>query len=405
MEEAEDPEVSTAHRRSRYSAEPASFATAFSHSDDRSRVSSSASSTAGPAGTARSSSTANLSGTARPPTRTQSGARHYTPPSPSPNRGPGATMSMEQTSIVSTFPLTIAAPQSTPVEYARSTTRSPRITQSLSYRSVTSSAAPNATRGSPRDPIAAYQSAITEYQQALRSQVSLRSQQLSEHAEELTFLHTRSDAALAEYANEVRAAQSRTNRALQDNQQMLQDIDRTITESRASLGLPPLFAATDRPQNTMSAPPHMESVVPPPSIHAYVSSLNARTLPDSSQESGDSHSHNTILSRGATESLEQYDQRIGRAARQQSRVVQALQPSLGSLAHGVLNSTTNVSAHGNATLRANQVEQSTMIENPTTYQSAHGQDPYANYRATYHQILNEQNAHAHRQADKFEHEA
>ena len=81
---------------------------------------------------------------------------------------------------------------------------------------------------SPRHLISTLESALTSYQSSLQEQLRLRSQQLDEHSSDLSSLYAWSDAVLREYAGEVRAAQARTNRALDDNKKMLRDVEQTI---------------------------------------------------------------------------------------------------------------------------------------------------------------------------------
>ena len=200
-----------------------------------------------------------------PPTAT-----FYTPPSPSPRRDVSASMAtMDQTSIVGGQLPRGSEVHSTPnPEYAQRW-GAPRPAPANVLQAVSPRVSPRIASLSSRsrDAIGTYEAALTSYQTSLREQVSLRSQQLAAHADELKLLHGRSDAVLREYANEVRAAQARTNRALTDNQQMLQDIDRTIAESRHSMGLAPLAEVGPVPhQHIMTAHPVSRSAPPTGSV-------------------------------------------------------------------------------------------------------------------------------------------
>ncbi|KAI1794991.1 hypothetical protein LXA43DRAFT_60396 [Ganoderma leucocontextum] len=169
--------------------------------------------------------------------------------------------------------------------------------------------------------IGTYEAALTSYQDSLRRQIALRSQQLSEHASDLSSIHSRSDAVLREYAGEVQAAQARTNRALTDNHQMLQDIERTIAESRRSLGLRPL--ATIVSPAPIPVPPPLSRSAPPQATltneHSLAGEGRVYTSPPTTvgepRTASLTHESNYAMPRLPAESLDEYDRRIGRMLR------------------------------------------------------------------------------------------
>ena len=299
---------------------------------------------------------------------------------------------MEQTNVCGTFPNFHAANQSTPPDRTQSAALSPHIAQSLSYASGDTAPEETRPRYSLRDPRAAYANAVTTFQQALRTQVSLRSGQLAEHVHELASLHARSDAVLAEYANEVCSAQSRTNRALLDTQQLLQDVDRTIADSRASLGLPSLAVATapvTPHYQSASAPPELKSATLSSSLRTHVEQSSIENPSDLPPGGSDSRSQQSGLLREPDESIDDYDARIGRAARQQGRIAQAMRPSVSQLAREVGSTTASATA-------------SSRVRDRDPPPPVSAQDPYMPYRGIYRQTLEEQYVRARQQLEEFE---
>lgn len=370
--------------------EPASFATAHSHEAVTGQQSPMPSRTAEYGNTVRSHPY---------PVPSMTG---YSPPSPSPHRGSGtAPLRMGRSGEPGAYDGDEPASQSTPAERARS---APFLctAPSLLYASVGMTLdAPRSLR-SPRDPATVYADAVTTFQSALRSQVLLRSQQLEQHTRELTNLHARSHAVLAEYANEVCAAQSRTNRALLDNQQMLQDVDLTIAESRISLGLPPMTVATaTRPQAASTLPgSHMAEA--PSSAPMYVETggvRNSNILPSVSSLARSTLDGNT---RYINESIDEYDARVGRAVRQQGRITQAMRPSISHLASQLDSNPNSSQTCPPATLEPGGPPETVR---PDGMGQVANNDPYAPYRETYRDILNDQYERGHRQLDQFEQQA
>ena len=332
-------------------------------------------------------------------------------------------LSMDQTSVVGApftvagenFTVTTAQPHSTPnVEHAQrwglpqpaqSASQRVSVAPRLSHaQSMRMDAAPPPP--SPRHLISTLESALTSYQSSLQEQLRLRSQQLDEHSSDLSSLYARSDAVLREYAGEVRAAQARTNRALDDNKKMLRDVEQTIADSRRSLGLAPLaFAASPDP---VPVPPPVPHSVPPMPVSLrdmpQGDDVRAHTSPPIT--SGVPRApvapliNNNTLPRLPNEPLDDYDQRVGRAARQHSRIAQAIQPSIDTLAYSVRSLTLNDS-HSHATSGA-PLPSSTQ---PAPNQFSDVPDRYADYRSTYEAIVDEQHARARRELERLRREA
>ncbi|KAI1791114.1 hypothetical protein LXA43DRAFT_1061703 [Ganoderma leucocontextum] len=365
--------------------------------------------------------------TVRPPTHNHiPHTTVHSPPSPSPRcDGYTSMLSMDQTSVVgapfpaagANFTAATEHPYSTPnVKYtqrwgvpqpaqsaSQQASAAPRIPSSLSTH--TGVAAPP----TPRQVIATFEAALTSYQSSLQEQLTLRSQQLSEHASDLSSLHARSDAVLREYAGEVRAAQACTNRALQDNQQMLQDIERTIANSRCSLGLPPLGAVFSHDLVTSTIPPPVAHSAPPyrpsPGDTPRTDGVRAHTSPPMTEGVPQgtnylAHDNNPRVPRLPHEPLDEYDQRIGCMARQQNRIVQAVQSSVDTLARSVRSLAMNGSnSHSSSDVPVPAPPR------PATHQFSEVPDRYADYRSTYEAIVDEQHARARHELDQLRQKA